>query len=91
MQKTETSSVNPNDWTLAELQREINRIKSQNYIMRKLSTRKGFYEYYFFKLKTHKTTEEAFDYVNKQYQFLFGQYRYLDYNAFKLMAASNGN
>lgn len=63
----------------------IAKIENENIEMRKLSTRKGFYNEYFKKLKTAKTNIEAFNEVNENYHKLFGTYRYSDWNSFKKM------
>ncbi|MCG9792497.1 hypothetical protein [Flavobacterium algicola] len=63
----------------------IAKLEQENAIMRKLSTRKGFYDAYFEKLKTAKTNTEAFNELNEEYHKLFGHYRYSDWNSFKVM------
>lgn len=64
---------------------EINRLKNENEIMRKLATREGFFQYYFQQCKHHSTNAEAFNFVNDLYESLFGEHRYGDYNSFKVM------
>jgi len=63
----------------------IAKIEKQNEQMRQLSSRKGFYAAYFIELKTAKSNKEAFDTVNEIYHELFGNYRYSDWNSFKVM------
>lgn len=63
----------------------IAKLEKENLEMRKLSTRKGFYNEYFNQLKLAKTNIEAFNFVNEKYHQLFGQYRYSDWNSFKKM------
>jgi hypothetical protein len=63
----------------------IAKIENENTTMRKLSTRKGFYEFYFEKLKTSKTQIQAFNKVNNLYFSLFGMKRYTDYTTFKTL------
>ena len=63
----------------------ITKLEKENEAMRKLSTRKGFYNEYFNQLKLCKTNIEAFNVVNERYHVLFGQYRYSDWNSFKKM------
>lgn len=63
----------------------IAKLEKENLEMRKLSTRKGFYNEYFIALKTAKTNIEAFNTVNENYHKLFGHYRYSDWNSFKKM------
>ena len=65
----------------------IAKLEKENEIMKKLSTRKGFYEYYFDLLKTSKTKIEAFNKVNKLYLTLFGQKRYSDFSTFQKLIA----
>jgi hypothetical protein len=93
MQKPSTFSMIPSYGTLTELQLQIviNRLESENRIMRKLSTREGFHKYYYSQLKNYKTKNEAFDYVNKQYQSLFGRFRYSDFNSFHQISLYYGN
>jgi hypothetical protein len=91
MQKTETISVLPINGTLADLQNYIEHLEAENAIMRKLSTRKGFYSRYFSNLKISETAIEAFNLVNKEYHSLFGNHRFTDYESFKRIVALNGN
>lgn len=63
----------------------LQKLEVENAAMRQLSTRKGFYEVYFKKLKTAKTNSEAFNQVNEDFYNLFGFYRYSDFNSFKVM------
>lgn len=65
----------------------ITKLEKQVAEMTKLSTRKGFYEYYFDLLKTSKTKIEAFNKVNKLYLTLFGQKRYSDFSTFQKLIA----
>jgi len=83
MSKTETISVCPINGTLAELQNYIELLEKENALMRKLSTRKGFYDRYFSKLKTHESFIEAFNAVNKEFHSLFGKHRFENYDSFK--------
>lgn len=91
MSKTETISVCPINGSLAELQNYIELLEKENAIMRKLSTRKGFFASYFSKLKTSESVVDAFNAVNKQYHALFGQHRFTDYESFKKMMVYYGN
>ena len=63
----------------------ITKLEKENEEMRKISTRKGFYNEYFNELKTSKTNKEAFETVNERFYTLFGKYRYSDYATFKRM------
>jgi len=64
----------------------IAKLEKENIEMRKLSTRKGFYNEFFNELKTASSNKEAFNTVNERYHTLFGQYRYSDFNTFKRMS-----
>lgn len=68
------------------LQNHIEKLEKQLAEMRKLSTRKGFYEQFFKELITAKTNIEAFNTINERYHVLFGNYRYSDFNSFKVMS-----
>lgn len=63
----------------------ITKLEKENEEMRKISTRKGFYNEYFNELKIAKTNKEAFNTVNERFYTLFGKYRYSDYATFKRM------
>lgn len=65
------------------LKNYITKLEKENAIMQKLSTRTGFYNYYFNLLKTSKTQTQAFNKVNKLYSTLFGVKRYSDFFAFQ--------
>lgn len=69
----------------------VAKIEKENELMRGLSTRKGFYNEFFKELKTASSNKEAFDNVNERYYNLFGQYRYSDYNSFKVMTNRYSN
>lgn len=75
--------MNPNEENALKLM--IAKLEKENAEMRKISTRKGFYNEYFNQLKTAKNNKEAFDTVNERYHTLFGKYRYSDYASFKVM------
>lgn len=68
-----------------ELQKKIMQLESQNELMKKLSTSKGFYEYYFELLKASKTKVQAFNKVNKLYSELFGLKRHSNFSVFSKM------
>jgi hypothetical protein len=61
----------------------IAKLEKENELMKKLSTSKGFYEYYFEFLKVSKTKVQAFNNVNKLYLNFFGRKRYDDFSTFK--------
>lgn len=67
----------------------IAKLEKENEIMKKLSTRKGFYDFYFEKLKTSKTKIQAFNKVNNLYLSLFGEKRYGDFATFKSLIHSS--
>lgn len=69
--------------TLKKLELEIEKLKTENEIMSKISTSIGFYEYFFKELKNYKTEIECFNEVNKLYFNLFGVYRFENYQTFK--------
>jgi hypothetical protein len=64
---------------------EIEKLKKENELMRKLSTVDGFFIYYFSQCPVHKTNIEAFNTVNQKYFDLFGEFRYSDIHSFKKM------
>jgi hypothetical protein len=55
---------------------ELNELKATNELMRKLSTRLGFYDYYFQMCKDLNTKEIAFNKAN--------EFRYKDFNSFQM-------
>lgn len=61
----------------------IAKLEKENKIMRKISTRLGFYKYYFELLKTSKTKIEAFNKTNDLFFSLFGKYRYCNFLEFQ--------
>ena len=65
-----------------DLNTEIENLKNQNELMRKLSTKKGFFESYFENLKNSESQQDAFNKTNNLYFKLFGEMRYNDYDIF---------
>lgn len=65
------------------LQAQVEKLQAQNDLMRKLSTKKGFCQYYFEILPNFTTNEEAFNHVNELFFELFKEYRYVDHLSFK--------
>jgi hypothetical protein len=63
---------------------ELNELKATNELMRKLSTRLGFYDYYFQMCKDLDTKEIAFNKANELYFKLFLEFRYKDFNSFQM-------
>lgn len=49
-----------------------------------LTTPTGFYEAYFNLLKSFKTNEDAFNFLNAEYENIFGRKRYASYKHFAL-------
>jgi hypothetical protein len=72
-----------------DLKNLITKIENENTTMKKLSTRKGFYEFYFEKLKTSKTQIQAFNKVNNLYLSFFGTKRYSDFATFQSLIHSS--
>ena len=66
----------------------IAKIENENLMMRKLSTRKGFYASYFENLKNSKTKIEAFNKVNDSYYSLFGTYKFNSFLDFRMLTIS---
>lgn len=65
------------------LQAEIDRLKKENQIIKKLATTAGFFQYYFENLKNYKTNIECFNIVNEIYYNHFKEYKYSSYSSFK--------
>lgn len=65
------------------LRAQCQKLEAQNELMRKLSTRDGFYSQYFEEIPRSRTNEEAFNKVNDLYRELFGEDRYSDFDSFK--------
>lgn len=61
----------------------IAKLEKENEIMKKLSTRLGFYTLYFDSLKCCSTKELAFEKVNNLYTEMFGFKRYESYLHFQ--------
>lgn len=62
---------------------EIEKLKTENELMRQLSTDEGFSFYYYTQCKEHRTNKDAFNYVNELYFALFGEFRYIDFYSYK--------
>lgn len=56
--------------------KEIEFLKAQNKLMTKLSTKRGFLDFYNENLKDHNSPESCFNMCNSVYQKLFGPNRY---------------
>ncbi|WP_369616925.1 hypothetical protein [Flavobacterium sp. CFS9] len=63
---------------------EIEKLQEKVELMRKLSTASGFYSYYFSKILEYPSNKACFHSVNELYHELFGQYRYSDYDYFRV-------
>lgn len=68
-----------------KLVQKITNLESENEMMKKLLTRKGFYECYFELLKCSKTRTQAFNKVNKLYFQLFGEKRFSNFSNYSKM------
>lgn len=68
-----------------DLQKEIEKLRLENQIMKMIATPSGFINFYFDKLKDEnlKTDIDCFNYVNDLYFSFFGTYKYADYNSFR--------
>lgn len=70
---------------------QIIQLKEENYLLRSLATRSGFFEFYFKELgrllesgrPVHRTNYECFEYVNQKYYDLFGEYKFSNMNSFR--------
>lgn len=73
------------------LEKEIEKLRAENKIMREIATPVGFFSYYFKMLKEEKftTNVSCFNYVNDLYFNFFGEYKYSDYNSFRLVQNKN--
>ena len=65
------------------LMKEIEKLRAENLIMKKLATTSGFYQYYFENLKNHKTNLDCYNSVNELYHSHFKEYRYASYESFR--------
>lgn len=66
------------------LKAENEKLRKENELMRAIATADGFYNYFFKISLNFKTREQAFDHVNELYYKLFGAYRYLNYDSFRM-------
>lgn len=62
---------------------KIEKLEKEAEIMKRLSTRQGFFDMYYEILPNHDTYESAFHFVNDLYYNLFGEHRYADHKVFK--------
>lgn len=67
----------------SHLMKEIERLRTENLIMKKLATTSGFYQYYFENLKNHKTNLECYNFVEDLYFKHFKENRYASYDSFR--------
>lgn len=65
------------------LRKEIEKLRADNELMKKLSSTSGFFDFYFEKLKVSKTNVEAFELANNKYYELFGAFKYVSETAFR--------
>ena len=62
---------------------ELKKVYEKIELMRKLATRKGFFEYYFSKINNADTNEKVFYLVNEEYRKLFGKPKFKSYDSFR--------
>ena len=62
---------------------EIEKLQEKLQLMIQLSTREGFYKFYFSKLNEYETNVKCFNEINEIYRSIFGEYRYSDFNSFR--------
>ncbi|MCO7721963.1 hypothetical protein NJB85_02070 [Myroides odoratimimus] len=65
------------------IQKENEKLKKENEIMKQIGTAEGFYDYYFKHITKYPSRIEAFNYVNGLYEKYFGIKRYRNYCSFK--------
>lgn len=61
----------------------IQDLKNENETLKKLSTKEGFFRFYFSILKDCKSKIDAFQKVNNLYFNHFGEYRYKNFKEFR--------
>lgn len=64
------------------IQAQMEKLRKENELMRKIGTAPGFFQYYFSILPQHRTRIEAFNFANEQYFELYGEYRYSTHGSF---------
>lgn len=69
---------------------EINFLKSENELMKLMSTYDGFFQLYQSKISETCTGEKAFMQLNIQYKMLFGCYKFESYAAFMQWYVAKG-
>lgn len=67
------------------------KLHEQIELMQKLCTAQKFYAYYFSKLSGFPSNKACFDYVNEQYFDCFSQYRFSNYEVFRVMLSRENN
>jgi len=72
-----------NNYDQKAIREELERIHTENDLMRKLGSKLGFFQYYFDQLKNHRNQYECFNWVNEKYYDFFGEYRYDNYDSFR--------
>lgn len=65
--------------------KEIEKLTAKIKLMKRLTTKEGFFRYYFELLKNSKTKEQAFNKVNDLYCKLFGVNRFNSFLEFSKM------
>ena len=59
------------------------RLNKENEIIKKLSTKQGFFGQYYCNLRTCKNNIEAYEQVNNEYFKYFKEFRFHSYEAFR--------
>lgn len=72
--------MNTND--LKKMQKELEQLKLEVALMKRLSTKIGFIYSYLELLKYHKCKKEAFNILNDHYRILFGKKLFINYTHF---------
>ena len=68
-----------------EQKKEIEKLTAKIKLMKQLTTKEGFFNYYFELLKNSKSKEQAFNIVNDLYCKLFGVNRFCSFLEFSKM------
>ncbi len=70
------------DTKLKEMQAQIAEVTAQYQLARTIGTREGFFQRYFKLLPDARTKFEAFEQVNREYEEIFGEEKYSDFQSF---------
>lgn len=66
------------------LRLEVEKLRSENEMMKQISTLSGFFELYFKNCKSEKFRIDAFEKTNEIYRQLFGKERFPSHESFKM-------